>query len=138
MQKSYHNARIEQWMETLEHYDMIIRHISERDNTTADAHSRFPVDTLDVEGKFPASIIHASTQAEFPQVNMVTTRAMARARTSTIVNGDCHPNLPEISNVSRVPSASRSPSPDSATADSSLHFDHAQLNHLQNQDSNIA
>ncbi|CAF4858231.1 unnamed protein product, partial [Rotaria magnacalcarata] len=48
MKKTYHNSRVERWMTTLQQYDMIIRHISGKENTTADALSRYPVDKPDV------------------------------------------------------------------------------------------
>ncbi|CAF5132646.1 unnamed protein product, partial [Rotaria sp. Silwood1] len=48
MKKPYRNARIEQWMTTLQQYNMIIQHIPGRDSTTADALSRYPVNQPDV------------------------------------------------------------------------------------------
>ncbi|CAF5183326.1 unnamed protein product [Rotaria magnacalcarata] len=61
MKKTYHNSRIERWMTTLQQYDMIIRHISGKENTTADALSRYPVDKPDVIDDNEPHLITSST-----------------------------------------------------------------------------
>ncbi|CAF3479922.1 unnamed protein product [Rotaria sp. Silwood1] len=76
MKKPYHNARIEQWMTTLQQYDMIIQHIPGKDNTTADALSRYPVDQPDVNDEDAPHLVTSSTQTEDLFVNVVTTRSM--------------------------------------------------------------
>ncbi|CAF4518486.1 unnamed protein product, partial [Rotaria magnacalcarata] len=78
MKKTYHNSRIERWMTTLQQYDMIIRHISGKENTTADALSRYPVDKPDVIDDNAPHLITSSTQTDDIFINAVTTRAMAR------------------------------------------------------------
>ncbi|CAF4512964.1 unnamed protein product, partial [Rotaria magnacalcarata] len=64
MKKSYNNARIERWMTTLQEYDMIVKHISGKDNTTADALSRYPVDTPETYYHDTSRVMNSSTQTE--------------------------------------------------------------------------
>ena len=75
MKKPYHNARIERWMTTLQQYDMVIRHIPGKDNTTADALSRYPVDQPDVNEEDSLRPVDASTQTPNVFFNVVTTRS---------------------------------------------------------------
>ncbi|CAF4208079.1 unnamed protein product, partial [Adineta steineri] len=64
MKKPYHNARIERWMTTLQQYDMLIQHISGKDNTTADALSRYPVDHPNLIDDDTALLHTSSTQTD--------------------------------------------------------------------------
>ncbi|CAF1503724.1 unnamed protein product [Adineta ricciae] len=71
MKKPYNNSRIERWMTTLQQYNMTIRHIPGKDNTTADALSRYPVEQ-------PSPINDPPTALPTPCLNLVTTRSMAK------------------------------------------------------------
>ena len=78
MKKPYNNARIERWMTSLQQYDMIIRHIPGKDNTTADTLSRYPVDQSYPSNQCVSSIDIRAIPPDLPHVNAVTTRSMAR------------------------------------------------------------
>ncbi|CAF1445534.1 unnamed protein product, partial [Rotaria magnacalcarata] len=70
----------------LQQYDIIIKHISGKDNTTADALSRYPVDKPDaIEDELP-HLITSSTQTDDKLINVVTTRSMTRKRLKSIQN----------------------------------------------------
>lgn len=80
MTKPCQNARVERWMTTLQQYDMIIRHISGKNNTTADALSRFPVDKPSAFDDETPLLVSSSTQTDDLSINVVTTRSMTRSR----------------------------------------------------------
>ena len=61
MKKPYQNVRIERWMTTLQQYDMIIQHMPGKENTTADALSRYPVDKPDYTDDEIPRLINSST-----------------------------------------------------------------------------
>ena len=139
MKKPYHNARIERWMTTLQQYDMIIQHISGKDNTTADALSRYPVDTPDDNEEDPPRLVTSSTQTEDLFINVVTTRSMTRqlpppVPSTTISSSSSYSTIPP-------PNTSRSPPPvkssSSSFKDINILFDHDTLNQHQNRDPTI-
>ena len=78
MKKPYQNARIERWMTTLQQYDMTIKHIPGKENTTADALSRYPVDQPDANDDEISRLVTSSTQTDDLFINMVTTRSMKK------------------------------------------------------------
>ncbi|CAF3452217.1 unnamed protein product [Rotaria sp. Silwood1] len=110
MKKPYHNARIEQWMTTLQQYNMIIQHIPGRDSTTADALSRYPVDQPDVNDEDAPRLVTSSTQTE--DLSTTTTPRISRS-TPPVVSSS------------------------SSLNDINISFDHDTLNLHQNQDSAI-
>ncbi|CAF3599838.1 unnamed protein product [Rotaria socialis] len=129
MKKPYHNTRIERWMTTLQQYDMIIHHIAGKDNTTADALSRYPVDRPDINDEDTPRLITSSTQTEDLFVNAVTTRSMIRNHP---------PAVPSTTTSSSSPSSKPTTLP-VTTSSSSFHdmkllFDYDTLLLHQNQD----
>ncbi|CAF5156344.1 unnamed protein product, partial [Rotaria sp. Silwood1] len=86
MKKPCHNARIEQWMTTLQQYDMIIQHIPGKDNTTANALSRYSVDQPSVNDEDAPRLVTSSTQTEDLFVKVVTTRSMTRQHPPPILS----------------------------------------------------
>ncbi|CAM4939939.1 unnamed protein product [Rotaria socialis] len=159
MKKPYHNSRIERWMTMLQQYDIIIKHISGKDNTTADALSRYPVDKPDaIEDESP-HLITSSTQTDDKLINVVTTRSMMRKRppsshpttllpsTSSNISSPLPSTLTSFTNT---PSSSTNTSSSSTDTSSSANhtfsssiknvqilFDHNTLNQHQNQDPSI-
>jgi transposase InsO family protein len=152
MKKPYHNTRIERWMSMLQQYDMVIQHISGKDNTTADALSRYPVDKPSVDDEDAPRLITSSTQTEDIVINAVTTRSMTRKQQPPI---DPTTDLPapfSSRNTKSPPlltSIPRDASPISPTIISSnsgslsstqeirIFFDYDTLNNHQNQDPSI-
>ncbi|CAF3759897.1 unnamed protein product [Rotaria sp. Silwood1] len=139
MKKPCHNARIEQWMTTLQQYDMIIQHIPGKDNTTANALSRYSVDQPSVNDEDAPRLVTSSTQTEDLFVKVVTTRSMTRQHPppilSTTTSSSSSPRTPTLPRISRStpPVASSS----SSLNDINISFDHDTLNLHQNQDSTI-
>lgn len=136
MKKPYHNTRIERWMTTLQEYDMIVQHIPGKDNTTADALSRYPVDIPDNDKSFETSIfVNSSTQTEKPMINAVTTRSMNRKH---LFSTD-HQVKPSIkSSIAITPfTTPKSTSSASSNKAVSVFFDNDILNQHQNQDFHI-
>ncbi|CAF5066009.1 unnamed protein product, partial [Rotaria sp. Silwood1] len=138
--KPYHNARIEQWMTTLQQYDMIIQHASGKDNTTAATLSRYPVDQPDVIDEDTPHLVNSSTQTEDLFVNVVTTRSMTRQHPPPILSTTTSSLSP--SPITRTPPRIFRSTPPVASSSSSLNdinisFDHDTLNLHQNQDSAI-
>ena len=140
MKKPYHNARIERWMSLLQQYDMIIKHIPGKENTTADALSRYPVDTPDVAEEDEPRLVTSSTQTEDILINVVTTSSMTRKNQSSI-NSTHVPLLP--SNHWRTTTSllhqpiRPSTSSSSSTKDVQIFFDNETLKQHQNQDPHI-
>ncbi|CAF2025414.1 unnamed protein product [Rotaria magnacalcarata] len=145
MKKRYHNSRIERWVTMLQQYDIIIKHISGKDNTTADALSRYHVDKPDVIEDESPHLITSSTQTDDKLINVVTTRSMTRKRPPSL-----HPTtlLPStLSNISSpppsaLPSSTNTSSSSTDTFPSSIknvqiRFDHNTLNQHQNRDPSI-
>ncbi|CAF1321713.1 unnamed protein product [Adineta steineri] len=139
MKKPYHNARIERWMVTLQQYDMIIQHISGKDNTTADALSRYPVDHPNLIDDDTALLHTSSTQTDDLFISMVTTRSMTRQHlplvpsTTTTSSSSPLPRTPISSSTSppnSPPIISSSPS----LLDIKFLFDHDTLHQHQHQD----
>ncbi|CAF4137437.1 unnamed protein product [Adineta steineri] len=139
MKKLYHNARIERWMTTLQQYDMIIQHISGKDNTTADALSRYPVDHPNLIDDDTALLHTSSTQTDDLFISMVTTRSMTRQHpslvpsTTTTSSSSPLPRTPISSSTSPTnspPIISSSPS----LKDIKFLFDHDTLHQHQHQD----
>ncbi|CAF5014318.1 unnamed protein product, partial [Rotaria sp. Silwood1] len=139
MKKPCHNARIEQWMTTLQQYDMIIQHIPGKDNTTANALSRYSVDQPSVNDEDAPRLVTSSTQTEDLFVKVVTTRSMTRQHPppilSTTTSSSSSPRTTTLPRISRStpPVASSS----SSLNDINISFDHDTLNLHQNQDSTI-
>lgn len=127
MKKPYHNTRIERWMTTLQQYDMTIRHIPGKENTTADALSRYPVDSPDEILDLSPRLVHSATQTDLPIVNAVITRSTAR-------NHSPSPSPSTSSPSSSLQPTPVPPSPPIVSPDSFLLFDHTTLNQHQNQD----
>lgn len=128
MKKPYHNARIERWMTTLQQYDMIIQHIPGKDNTTADALSRYPVDSPDItDDDDTPHFVTSSTQTENISINLVTTRSMTRPPPSPVSSNI----IPSSSSPSKP--TTQSPTPSSSFRDIKLLFDYT-LNQQQDQD----
>ncbi|CAF4490731.1 unnamed protein product, partial [Rotaria magnacalcarata] len=122
----------------LQQYDIIIKHISGKDNTTADALSRYPVDKPDaIEDELP-HLITSSTQTDDKLINVVTTRSMTRKRPLSP-----HPTtlLPSTtSKISSPPPSALTPSNNtsfSSIKNVQILFDHNTLNQHQNQDPSI-
>ena len=150
MTKSYQNPRIERWMMSLQQYDMVIRHISGSDNTVADALSRYPVDRPDLPDDLEPRSLSVATQTDLLDVNMVTTRAMAKRKTSASSSPSVLPTqawphssgapqqTPHTS-VSSSPSLVRSPivSSPSPTHSAPPFFDDIILNQKQNEDPTV-
>ncbi|CAF1445403.1 unnamed protein product [Rotaria sordida] len=139
MKKPYHNARIERWMTTLQQYDMLIQHIPGKDNVTADALSRYPVDQPDANDEDTPRLVTSSTQTEDIFVSVVTTRSMTRQQPSPV----SFTTTPSSSSSRTIPSPTTSQSiPPVTSFSSSLNdikilFDHNMFNQHQNQDSVI-
>ncbi|CAF5047213.1 unnamed protein product [Rotaria sp. Silwood1] len=140
MKKPYHNARIEQWMTTLQQYDMIIQHISGKDNTTADTLSRYLIDQSDVNDEDAPHLVTSSTQTEDLFVNVVTTRSMTRQHPPPI-SSTTTSSLSPSPRTTTPPRIFRSTPPvassSSSLNDINISFDHDTLNLHQNQDSAI-
>ena len=134
-------------MMSLQQYDMVIRHISGSDNTVADALSRYPVDKPDLPDDVEPRSLSVATQTDLLEVNMVTTRAMAKRKTSassspgllpnqTSPHSSAAPNQRSHNSVSSSASLARSPivSSTSPTHSPPLFFDDIILNQKQNED----
>ncbi|CAF4218904.1 unnamed protein product, partial [Rotaria sordida] len=106
MKKPYHNARIERWMTLLQQYDMIIKHIPGKENTTADALSRYPVDKPDVIEDDEPRLVASSTQTDDILINVITTRSMTRKRQSSTHSQ----HVPSLPSNPRVTTTTHSPS----------------------------
>jgi transposase InsO family protein len=144
MKKPYHNTRIERWMTMLQQYDIIIRHISGRDNTTADALSRYPVDSPAIIEDDEPRFINSSTQTEDIFINVVTTRSMTRQRPSPVHSTTTlqSPISSPIKKSADSPHSSSKPissitPPSSSIKDIQIFFDHDTLNKHQNADPSI-
>ena len=140
MKKPYQNVRIERWMTTLQQYDMIIQHIPGKENTTADALSRYPVDKPDYTDDDKPRLINSSTQTDFPAVNLVTTRSMTRtlrppAPISTATSFSSSQSTPPLV-TSRLISPVKSSSP-LHLRNTTTSLDYDTLHSHQNQDSII-
>ena len=132
MKKPYHNTRIERWMTMLQQYDIIIKHISGKENTTADALSRYPVDKPEVFEENLSRLVTSSTQTDEILINVVTTRSMTRKQAPVSSTSNKSPT----SSVFSTPTSSIS-TPRSAAQEIPLLFDHATLNKHQNEDPSI-
>ncbi|CAF4129789.1 unnamed protein product [Rotaria sordida] len=135
MKKPYHNARIERWMTLLQQYDMIIKHIPGKENTTADALSRYPVDKPDVIEDDEPRLVASSTQTDDILINVITTRSMTRKRQSSTHSQ----HVPSLPSNPRVTTTTHSPStsPSLSIKDAQVFFDNDTLNQHQNQDPHI-
>jgi hypothetical protein len=113
-------------METLQQYDMVVRHIYGSDNTAA------VVPDTNVDADLQIRAAHTPTQTDEPQVNLVTTGSMARALVPADINVDLQPvPLKPSDTTFPVLILALSVSASSIVNDL-LHLDHARLNHLQN------
>jgi hypothetical protein len=131
MKKPYHNARIERWMTMLQQYDMVIQHISGKDNTTADALSRYPVDQPDTLEEDKPRLITSSTQTENVSINFITTRLMTRKRPSPIHSTAVLPSSVSSQPQQLSPSSTITSTPTSCSSsikDVEIFFDHDILN----------
>ncbi|CAF4565668.1 unnamed protein product, partial [Rotaria sp. Silwood2] len=143
MKKPYHNARIARWMTTLQQYDMIIQYIPGKENTTADALSRYPVDKPDVNDEDSPRLITSSTQTDNIFVNVVTTRSMTRQHSSPVPSTTTSSSAPSSRTTITPPETPRStlPVPSSSSSSSyndiNISFDHDILTLHQDQDLGI-
>ncbi|CAF2961342.1 unnamed protein product [Rotaria sp. Silwood2] len=135
MKKPYHNTRIERWMTTLQEYDMIVQHISGKDNTIADALSRYPVDKLDTNCYDAPNFVNSSTQTENVLINVVTTRSMKKKHLSSSDHPIQQATKPSISTTPTTPTKTTSSASSEKTVP--VFFDNDTLNQHQNQDSHI-
>ncbi|CAF4980888.1 unnamed protein product [Rotaria sp. Silwood1] len=137
MKKPYYNARTEQWMTILQQYDMILQHISGKENTTADTLSRYPVDKPDAYDEDAPRLVTSSTQTEDLFVNVVTTCSMTRQQPSPVSCTTISSSSPS-SRTTTPPATSQSIPPvtsfSSSLNDIKILFDHDALNQHQNQD----
>jgi transposase InsO family protein len=140
MKKPYHNSRIERWMTTLQQYDMIIKHIAGKENTTADALSRYPVDKPDTIEEDTPRLVTSSTQTDDILINVVTTRSMIK-RNQYPDNSKDVPSTHINPRVTTSPTSSKpaaiSTSSSSSIKDVQVFFDHDTLNNHQNEDPQI-
>ncbi|CAF3711733.1 unnamed protein product [Rotaria socialis] len=137
MKKSYNNARIERWMTTLQEYDMIVKHISGKDNTTADALSRYPVDAPETYSYDTPHVMNSSTQTENVTINVVTTRSMKKHHPSS---SDPHiqPTITPFKSItSSTTTTTKTTSAASPGRVVSTFFDNDTFNQHQNQDCQI-
>ncbi|CAF4357068.1 unnamed protein product, partial [Adineta steineri] len=124
-------------MRTLQQYDTIIQHISGKDNTTADALSRYPVDHPNLIDDDTDLLHTSSTQTDDLFISMITTRSMTRQHPplvpSTTTSSSSPPPRTPISS-STSPTNSPTISSSSSLKDIKFLFDHDILHQHQHQD----